>query len=80
MGFADWFKKEKFVLPPEEFQENFVREIEERLKTAKGSEKTKLTYMLANQLMFLNQIKSKKKPKRPVKMNNKGKWVWVEDE
>jgi hypothetical protein len=75
----DWFKREKFVLPSEEVQEKFVREIEERLKTAKGSEKTKLTYMLANQLMFLNQIKNKKKPKKPVKMNNKGKWVWVED-
>ena len=79
MTFRDWFKREKFVLPSEEVQEKFVREIEERLKTAKGSEKTKLTYMLANQLMFLNQIKNKKKPKKPVKMNNKGKWVWVED-
>ncbi len=79
MTFRDWFKREKFVLPSEEVQEEFVREIEERLKTAKGSEKTKLTYMLANQLMFLNQIKNKKKPKKPVKMNNKGKWVWVED-
>ena len=75
-----WLKKEKFVLPPEEFQENLVKEIEEKLKTAKGSEKTMLTYMLANQLMFLNQIKNKKKPKKPIKMNNKGKWVWVEDE
>jgi len=79
LTFRDWFKREKFVLPSEEVQEEFVREIEERLKTAKGSEKTKLTYMLANQLMFLNQIKNKKKPKKPVKMNNKGKWVWVED-
>ncbi len=79
MTFRDWFKREKFVLPSEEVQEEFVREIEERLKTAKGSEKTKLTYMLANQLMFLNQIKNKKKPMKPVKMNNKGKWVWVED-
>ena len=79
MTFRDWFKREKFVLPSEEVQEEFVREIEERLKTAKGSEKTRLTYMLANQLMFLNQIKNKKKPKKPVKMNNKGKWVWVED-
>ena len=75
-----WLKREKFVLPSEEVQEEFVREIEERLKTAKGSEKTKLTYMLANQLMFLNQIKNKKKPKKPIKMNNRGKWVWVEDE
>ena len=79
MTLRDWFKREKFDLPSEEVQEKFVREIEERLKTAKGSEKTKLTYMLANQLMFLNQIKNKKKPKKPVKMNNKGKWVWVED-
>jgi len=79
LTFRDWFKREKFVLPSEEVQEEFVREIEERLKTAKGSEKTRLTYMLANQLMFLNQIKNKKKPKKPVKMNNKGKWVWVED-
>ena len=65
-----WLKREKFVLPPEEVQEEFVREIEERLKTAKGSEKTKLTYMLANLLIFLKQIKNKKKPKKPIKMNN----------
>ena len=32
-----WLKREKFVLPSEEVQEEFVREIEERLKTAKGS-------------------------------------------
>ena len=36
--------------------------------------------MLANQLMFLNQIVNKKKPKRPIKLNNRGKWVWVEPE
>ena len=80
MGLRDLFKKERFELPPEEVQRAFVLEIEERLLTATGSEKTKLTYMLANQLMFLNQIVNKKKPKRPIKMNNKGKWVWVEDE
>ena len=79
MGIFDWFKKEKFVLPPEEYQEELVRQIEEKLKTATGSEKTKLTYMLANQLMFLNQIKNKKKPKKPIRLNSKGKWVWVED-
>jgi len=80
MGIFDWLKKERFVLPDEQAQEKLVKEIEEKLKTAKGSEKTMLTYMLANQLMFLNQIKNKKKPKKPIKMNNKGKWVWVEDE
>ena len=76
----DWLKREKFVLPPEEYQRELVEDIQERLKTSKGSERTKLTYMLANQLMILNQIINKKKPKRPIKMNNKGKWVWVEDD
>jgi len=75
----DWLRREKFVLPPEEYQRELVEDIQERLETAKGSEKTKLTYMLANQLMILNQIINKKKPKKPIKLNNKGKWVWVED-
>ena len=81
MNIKDWFKKEKFVLPSEDLQRKFIMEIEEKLLTAEGSERTKLTYMLANQLMFLNQIVNKKKPKRPIKLNNRGKWVWVpEDE
>ena len=80
MGLRDLLKKERFELPPEDIQRAFVLEIEERLLTATGSEKTKLTYMLANQLMFLNQIVDKKKPKKPIKMNYKGKWVWVVDE
>ena len=36
--------------------------------------------MLANQMMILNQIINKKKPKKPVKLNNKGRWVWVSDD
>jgi hypothetical protein len=76
----DWLKREKFTLPPENYQKWLVKEIENRLEGAKGSEKTKLTYMLANQLMILNQILNKKKPKRPIKLNNKGKWVWVEED
>ena len=74
-----WLKRENFVLPPEEYQRKLVSEIEEKLKDSKGSEKTRLTYMLANQLMILNQIINKKKPKQPIRLNNKGKWVWVED-
>ena len=81
MNLKNWFRKEKFVLPSEDLQRKFIMEIEEKLLTAEGSERTKLTYMLANQLMFLNQIVNKKKPKRPIKLNNRGKWVWVpEDE
>ena len=48
-----WLKRENFVLPPEEYQRKLVSEIEEKLKDSKGSEKTRLTYMLANQLMIL---------------------------
>ncbi len=80
MTFWDWFKREKFVLPTEEFQLKLVKEIEKKLETAKGSEKTMLTYMLANQLMFLSQIEGKNKPKKPIKLNNNGKWVWIENE
>jgi hypothetical protein len=74
-----WLRREKFILPPEEYQVKLVKDIEKKLESAKGSERTKLTYMLANQLMVLNQILNNKKPNRPIKMNNKGKWVWVED-
>ena len=76
----DWFRREEFVLPDEKAQRQLILEIEEKLKNAKGREKTKLTYMLANQLMFLNQIVNKKKPKGPIKLNNRGKWVWLEPE
>ena len=79
MGIFDWLRKERFELPPEEDIIHLIDEIRDRLKTAEGSEKTKLTYMLANNMVFLNQILNKKKPKRPVKLNNRGKWVWVED-
>ena len=45
MGIFNWLRRENFVLPPEEYQIKLVKEIEEKLKTAKGSEKTKLTYI-----------------------------------
>ena len=80
MGLKDWFKKEKFVLPNEDLQRELILEIEEKLLTAKGSEKTKLTYMLANQMIFMDQIRNKKRPKRPIKLNNRGKWVWVDED
>ena len=31
-------------------------------------------------MIFLNQIQEKKKPKKPIVKNDKGKWVWVSDE
>ena len=72
-------EQEEWDIPSKETLDEIIKELEAKLLIAKGSERTKLTYMLANQLMFLNQITSKKKPKKPIKMNNKGKWVWVED-
>jgi len=80
MGLRDWFKKEKFVLPDEDLQRELILEIEGKLLTATGSEKTKLTYMLANQMIFMDQIRNKKRSKRPIKLNNRGKWVWVDED
>ena len=62
MGLRDLLKKEKFVLPDEGLQRELILEIEEKLLTAEGSERTKLTYMLANQMIFMDQIRNKKKP------------------
>ena len=80
MGLREWLHREKFDLPPEEDIIHLIDEIRDRLKTAKGSERTKLTYMLANNMVFLNQILDKKKPKKPVRLNSRGKWVWVADD
>ena len=80
MGLRDLLKKEKFVLPDEGLQRELILEIEEKLLSAEVSERTKLTYMLANQMIFMDQIRNKKKPKRPIKLNNRGKWVWVEED
>ena len=80
MGLRNLLKKEKFVLPDEGLQRELISEIEEKLLTAEGSERTKLTYMLANQMIFMDQIRNKKKSKRPIKLNNRGKWVWVEED
>jgi hypothetical protein len=79
MGLKDLLKRERIVLPSEEVQKQLIMEIEEKLLSAEGSEKTKLTYMLANQMIFMDQIRAKKKSKKPIKLNNMGKWVWVED-
>lgn len=68
--------KEKFTLPDEDLQRDLILEIEEKLLTATGSERTKLTYMLANQMFFLDQIREENKSK---KLNKKGKWIWVDD-
>ncbi len=86
MGLRDWFRKEKFVLPDEASQRKFIIEIEKKIltvdtSTPKGkSEYTRLIYMLANQISIMDRITSKKKPKKPVKLNNRGKWVWVDDD
>ena len=73
------FEREDFVLPDEEELNEYIEEINEKLAMASGSERTKLIYMLANSMVFLNQLQEKKKPKKPIKLNTKGKWVWVDE-
>ena len=73
------FEREDFVLPDEEELNEYIEEINEKLTMASGSERTKLIYMLANSMVFLNQLQEKKKQKKPIKLNTKGKWVWVDE-
>ena len=73
------FEREDFVLPDEEELNEYIEEINEKLTMASGSERTKLIYMLANSMVFLNQLQEKKKPKKPIKLNTKGKLVWVDE-
>ena len=87
MGLGSWFKnlgglleKEEFLLPNDAEIQAWADSIQAELVGAQGSEKTRLLYTLANAMIFLNQIQEKKKPKKPIAKNDKGKWVWVSDE
>ncbi len=82
-----WFKnlgglleREEFDLPNDAEIQAWADSIQAELVGAQGSEKTRLLYTLANAMIFLNQIQEKKKPKKPIVKNDKGKWVWVSDE
>lgn len=80
MGLKDCFgllEKEEWEIPSREILEGIIKELEEKLLFATGSERTKLIYQIANTMVFLSHLKDDKN-KIPKKLNSKGKWVWVE--
>lgn len=82
MGLKDCFgllEKEEWEIPSREILEGIIKELEEKLWDAKGSDRTKLVYQIANTMVFLSHLQDDKK-KRPKKLNSNGKWVWVEND
>ena len=78
--FKNIFGEPEWELPKEE---EVVKEISQLKKKLDGmpnsSEKTKLTYTLANQMQILRLILHDKK-KRLYRPDADGEWVWVEKE
>jgi hypothetical protein len=82
MGLGDLIKgiweKPEWELPDEN---ELTREIEEldkeiRKLPRKSSERTKLTYTIANKMQILRLILHKKKLQK-YRPNAEGKWVWI---
>ncbi len=74
----EWFndlfgllKRDEPVKIPKEELKKYVEELNSKLSTATGAERTRIMYSIANSLVFLNQTLDDKK--------RKGKWVFVED-
>ena len=74
----EWFndlfgllKRDEPVKIPKEVLKKYVEELNSKLSTATGAERTRIMYSIANSLVFLNQTLDDKK--------RKGKWVFVED-
>ena len=76
--FRNIFSKPEWELPTEEEVMKNITRLKERIENLpKCSEKTKLTYTLANQMQILRIVLHDKK--RKLRPNSKGKWVWIED-
>ncbi len=74
----EWFndlfgllKRDEPVKIPKEELKKYVEELNSKLSTATGAERTRIMYSIANSLVFLNQTLDDNK--------RKGKWVFVED-
>lgn len=74
----EWFndlfgllKRDEPVKIPKEELKKYVEELNSKLSTATGAERTRIMYSIANSLVFLNQTLDDKK--------RKGKWVFIED-
>ncbi len=82
MGLKDCFgllEKEEWDIPSKKVLDGIIKELELKLAVAKGSERTKLVYQIANTMVFLSHLDDRNS--RPKKLNSNGKWVWIpEDE
>jgi len=74
----EWFndlfgllKRDEPVKIPKEELKKYVEDLNSKLSTATGAERTRIMYSIANSLVFLNQTLDDKK--------RKGKWVFIED-
>ena len=74
MGFGNLFgllNEQDYDLPNPNDVQKRLNELQEQLKTAEGSEYTRLIYTIANTMQLLNICRRGRK--------KKGKWVWVND-
>ena len=82
MGLKDCFgllEKEEWDIPSKKVLDGIIKELELKLAVAKGSERTKLVYQIANTMVFLSHLDDRNS--RPKNLNSNGKWVWIpEDE
>ena len=78
--FKNIFGEPEWELPSEEVVMKEIQRLKNEIEILPNcSEKTKLTYTLANQMQILRLILHDKK-KRKYRPDAKGKWVWVEEE
>ena len=76
--FKNIFGEPEWELPSEEVVMKEIQRLKNEIEILPNcSEKTKLTYTLANQMQILRMILFDKK--RKLRPNSKGKWVWIED-
>ena len=85
MGLGDLIKnlweEPEWSLPDENELTKEIEELDKKIKTMpkKSSEKTKLTYTLANKMQILRLVLHKKK-KSKYRPDAKGEWIWIPEE
>ena len=75
MGFGNLFgllKEQDYDLPDPNVVQARQNELQKEMRTATGSEYTRLIYTIANTMQLLRICRSAKK--------NGGKWVWINDQ
>ena len=85
MGLGDLIRnlweEPEWNLPDENELTKEIEELDRKIKTMpkKSSEKTRLTYTLANKMQILRLVLHKKK-KSKYRPDAKGEWVWIPEE